>query len=287
MAVQTRRLGVQLAEGGCVDFNFISIARHSKMSSGTVLASGTGSVLAVSQSGVETSVKGQVQLVAVIGPPERVLVICETFCYPLVGQPVLEASPGTFLLPVDATTHYVLMLTPGDADVLRPFFQRACDLRQRWQSSSAATVSKAAAAAQAESADAPSGSWSSWIPAGVGQYLTPETGAAVAGAITTGGRLGRSALVTASQYAGVGVVWCVSVDGYASLCPSLAPPSSRAAEALKPYLPASAPADGAPLAVAISGPSGDVPTAKVLASGPVGGAASSEAPPCASGHSGT
>lgn len=181
------------------------------MSSGTVLASATGSVLAVSRSGVETSVKGHVQLVAVAGPPERVLVICGTFCYPLVGQPVLEASPGTFLLPIDATTHYVLMLTPADADVLRPFFQRACDLRQRWQSSSATEVSKTAAAAQVGSADAPSdsGSWSNWIPARVGQYLTPETGAAVAGAITTGGRLGHSALVTASQYAGVGVGWCV------------------------------------------------------------------------------
>ena len=180
--------------------------------SGTLKASGSGSILTVANGRVDSAARGLVQIVSFHSDTE-LLLLCEGFSYPLVGQPILESTPGTFLLPKDAVTHYVLILNSQDVENVRHVLRTACDLRQRASVAVGGSASSERVPDVAVDAD-PTGKAAFWgLPSMVSSlpssWISPETGTNVAGVIAAGGRLGHSALVTSAEYAGMGITWWV------------------------------------------------------------------------------
>lgn len=199
-------------------------------------------ILSVSEGAVCKVAAGDLRVLTVASPggdtsgsaastPLRMLICGTGFSYPLMGQPVLQSQPRTFILPATPTLHYVLNLPAATAaSSILQFEQLIRNATQlRFQPGVTGSMASSNAvppmAMPVDEACLLTTSVSVARPAAPAESNATVYGNMLAGGIVTSGRLLASGAVIAADYAGVGLRW-----GSQALVSYLSPAAAEVAQ---------------------------------------------------------
>ena len=153
-------------------------------------------VLSVSAGTVVRVGSGELRVLATPIPGglggDLLLITCgDIFSYPLVDQPVLKAEERVYILPAEASHHFVIYVgADAAADIVSAFdrvLMEATQLRARVVHHTAGEIQ--------------------YPPSAAGPLTISAAGEAVASAITITGRLAAAALVAGANVAAQGIAW--------------------------------------------------------------------------------
>lgn len=138
------------------------------------------------------------------------LLICGSFSYPLISQPVLRHSASTFILPASATQHFVLHVSGSvsleERLAFEAYVREHTELRTQVERVSSGLTIHVPRETVTPTAAAPESTVQSADAVGADGVIT-YIGTAIATTVTYTGRFAAAALVTGAEYTGYGLQW--------------------------------------------------------------------------------